>query len=578
MFSAADLLEALRRRRTLKSIRPEAPGGLPPGWERWLESMPARAGAVRGAPPSAYLDLLLRRPLRTPPPRAAALTRWQAFVALWRQGWHPVGREDRGLRIFASASSIALHVCLAVLLAWLMYLHFLMLMAPAPAPTGEAHVVQVEYIGTGIPEDVGGGALPPVPEAADAPARAASSAPAMSSAQPEALPAPALPDLPVEVAAPSVAATAPPLPQREIPAPALPDTAQPLQVTEVEQPDIDFVLPPTTTQVEPVRRPELAVPTRDVPAPEVVDAVEAELPSRLPSVAVDVPDAPRPVLGLPQRDIPTPEAAEVAHLPERTVSAPAVVAPATPSRVPGVEIATIPMPAGNADAPAGERAAAEAGAERAAGQQDAGEQDAGRQVAGAEAEPGAADAAAGAQSPATVAGAGRDAAAPGGWPSPARGDDWDDALTNRPGGQAGEGGVFDATGRPVLAGTGGNGPPGGAPPGSEAREAIDLARGGTWLRRPPYDYEPTRFDRFWIPTGSLLEEWVRRGIKQMSIPIPGTSKEIVCVVSILQLGGGCMLGDPNINDQPSSGRAAPDVPFKPELQEDQDSLARPPGG
>ena len=98
------------------------------------------------------------------------------------------------------------------------------------------------------------------------------------------------------------------------------------------------------------------------------------------------------------------------------------------------------------------------------------------------------------------------------------------------------------------------------------------------MRRPPYDYQPTRFDRFWVPTGSLLEEWVRRGIKQMTIPIPGTSKEIVCVVSILQLGGGCMLNDPDINDQPSSGRPAPEVPFKPELQEDQDSLARPPGG
>ena len=145
-------------------------------------------------------------------------------------------------------------------------------------------------------------------------------------------------------------------------------------------------------------------------------------------------------------------------------------------------------------------------------------------------------------------------------------------------GAAGAGGLFDSTGRPRLAGTGEGGPPGGAPPGSEARQAIDLERGGTWLRRPPFDYEPTRFDRFWVPTGTLLEEWVRRGIKQMTIPIPGTSKEIVCVVSILQLGGGCMLNDPDINDQPSSGRPAPEVPFKPELQEDQDSLARPPGG
>ena len=122
------------------------------------------------------------------------------------------------------------------------------------------------------------------------------------------------------------------------------------------------------------------------------------------------------------------------------------------------------------------------------------------------------------------------------------------------------------------------GPPGGAPPGSEARAAIDLAKGGTWLKRPPYDYKPTRFDAFWIPSGTLLEEWVRRGIKQVSIPVPGTSLEIVCVVSLLQLGGGCGLDDLDVNDEPSTGKAAPDVPFKPELQENQDALARPPGG
>ena len=591
MFSAAELLEVLRRRRTLKSIRPEEPGRLPPGWERWLEAMPARSGAVKGAPPSDFVDLIVQWPLRPPPPRGAVLTRWQAFGTLWRQQWHPASREERGLRVFAMAASFAVHLCFGVLLAWLMYLHFLML----PVATGEVQVVQVEYIGTGTPEDVGGGQVPPVRETGDEPARPAAAASMespteLSLAPAETAPAPAvpaLPELPVDVAAPALAAAAPPLPQREIPTPALPETAQPLQVTEVAQPDIDFVLPPTTTQVVPVRRPELAVPTRDVPAPEVVEALDAELPSRLPSVAVEVPDATQPVLALPQRDIPVPEAVEVARLPERAVPAPVVVAPSAPSSVPDIEIATIPVPPGNPAAPAGERAAADAGAASTAtadagqattGEQQAGEQSTGEAVAGAESDTGAADAAAGAQSPATVAGAGRESTAPGGWPSPNRGDDWDDASSNRPGGQAGEGGVFDATGRPVLAGTGDNGPPGGAPPGSQAREAIDLAKGGTWLRRPPYDYEPTRFDRFWIPTGSLLEEWVRRGIKQMSIPIPGTSKEIVCVVSILQLGGGCMLTDPNINDQPSSGRAAPDIPFKPELQEDQDSLARPPGG
>ena len=154
MFSAADLLEALRRRRTLKSIRPEQPGRLPPGWEHWLAQMPARRGAVTGAPPDAYVDLFARRPLRAPPRRGETLTRWQSFGTLWRQQWHGAGPEDRGLRIFAMATSLTLHACFAVLLAWLMYLHFLMLL---PMAAGEASVVQVEYIGTGTPEDTGGG-------------------------------------------------------------------------------------------------------------------------------------------------------------------------------------------------------------------------------------------------------------------------------------------------------------------------------------------------------------------------------------------------------------------------------------
>ena len=243
MFSAADLLEALRRRRTLKSIRPEQPGRLPPGWEHWLAQMPARRGAVTGAPPDAYVDLFARRPLRAPPRRGETLTRWQSFGTLWRQQWHGAGPEDRGLRIFAMATSLTLHACFAVLLAWLMYLHFLMLL---PMAAGEASVVQVEYIGTGTPEDTGGGDVLPVRETADAPAQQAAAAPATRPASPspspstaaapaEPVPAPALPELPVDVAAPAVAATAPPLPQREIPTPALPATAQPLQVTEVEQ-------------------------------------------------------------------------------------------------------------------------------------------------------------------------------------------------------------------------------------------------------------------------------------------------------------------------------------------------------
>jgi len=81
-----------------------------------------------------------------------------------------------------------------------------------------------------------------------------------------------------------------------------------------------------------------------------------------------------------------------------------------------------------------------------------------------------------------------------------------------------------------------------------------------------------------VPSGTLLDEWVRKGIKQVAIPIPGTNKHIVCVVSLLQFGGGCGVSDPNLNDQPAVARPPPDIPFKPELQEDNGSLRKPPGG
>jgi hypothetical protein len=101
---------------------------------------------------------------------------------------------------------------------------------------------------------------------------------------------------------------------------------------------------------------------------------------------------------------------------------------------------------------------------------------------------------------------------------------------------------------------------------------IDLDRAGTWLKRPGLSYQGTRFDRYWIPDGSLLEEWVRRGIKALSIPIPGTGLELKCVVSLLQFGGACFPADPNANEQPAQARPAPDVPFKPQWQDDKDSL------
>ncbi len=177
-----------------------------------------------------------------------------------------------------------------------------------------------------------------------------------------------------------------------------------------------------------------------------------------------------------------------------------------------------------------------------------------------------------------AAAAGRGAsptAPPGAWPTPQRGDDWGESDRNRPGGNAGtQSGLFNADGSPKLP-PGTAAPGGGFPPGSDNWTRDQLDRYGTWSKRPPIGYEPTRFDQYWIPSGTLLEEWVRRGIKSMAIPIPGTSKKINCTISLLQLGGGCGISDPNLQDQEAIARPPPDIPFKPELQEDQDALKQP---
>ncbi|WP_433851757.1 hypothetical protein [Stenotrophomonas nitritireducens] len=139
----------------------------------------------------------------------------------------------------------------------------------------------------------------------------------------------------------------------------------------------------------------------------------------------------------------------------------------------------------------------------------------------------------------------------------------------------GGGGLFNADGSVRLADGGDRGQASGergAPGGQSdtwSREQID--RAGTWLKRPPYEHSPTSFDKYWVPNESLLAEWVRKGIKSIEIPIPGSENRISCVISILQFGGGCGLNNPNMQDQPASARPPPDIPFKKELQDDNGS-------
>ncbi|KLN99526.1 membrane protein [Stenotrophomonas maltophilia] len=133
--------------------------------------------------------------------------------------------------------------------------------------------------------------------------------------------------------------------------------------------------------------------------------------------------------------------------------------------------------------------------------------------------------------------------------------------------------MFNADGSVRVPGQEGDGhaargAPGGANDGWSKER---IAQSGTWLKRPPYDYTPTSFDKYWVPQESLLAEWVRKGVKAMEIPLPGTNTRISCVISILQAGGGCGLTNPNMQDQPAVARPPPDIPFKKELQEDNGS-------
>lgn len=570
MFTSADLIEALRRRMR-RSLRPEPPPGtFPPGWAAWFASMRERAGKVTGATADAIIAIFIAREPALPPRATLLLNRWQSFGTLWRQQWHPESRDSRGVRIFALAVTLLVHLMFAVFLVYLAYIRFMAASAPEGARAGEEDVVQVEFIGEGTPQETGGG--PPQAQeqaqAADSPAAAAPSAPAtpvQRVAREPAAPAPS----------PQAAPAAPEQPPSQAePAPA-PPVEQPLQVTQTPLPDQAFTLPPV--RIVDLPQPDVPTPDLSAPAPEirVVDIptparpVQPVLP-RLPTPAIAVPDLERPPAEVVVRDIPAPLSpvrirndmpAVPVETPELEAGAPQIVVRDIPAP---------PAPVGTAQRQSGSATAARPaiGASPATGTAPA---------------PGAATPAPGSQTaqggtqpdqPASGSGA-APGPRPGALPSPRPGDDWGLSDRNRPGGQAGTpGGLFDADGSPRLAeGAGKVG--GGLPPGTITEDFAKIDRHGTWLKRPPTDYEPTSFDKFWLPDETLLEEWVRRSIKQVLIPIPGTSKTITCSVVLLALGGACGIDDPNMQDIEATARKPPDIPFKPELQENPEVLGEP---
>lgn len=555
MTTAQELIAALERRRLLKRGGADEPAGMPEGWQRWFESQPAAdAGAAR-ARVDAWVAPLAQRLTYAAEARATQLG--LPFFHLQRLARPHDPRDERALRIGVGAVDILLHVVLAALLLWLMYLR---LLAMAQQEDDPGQVVQVEFIGRGNAE-TGGGAM--------ASAGAPASAPTRLTVPRQATPAAASPPAEVSPPAPDLAPAAlvPPTPiDASRPVPALAEaptlSRQVLQVSAVPQPQPgEFRLPPprersvalpqaTLREVQPKQQVE-AVPQLDAPRVRTLSQVPPQLALRTSELKEQVREL----------EVFQPDSALVAR--ER-----AAPAPRTPAvQVPQLrgEVRALPLrPEEGGGAPAkaaqgtvpGQAALAASGGQAATGTGQ------GARSAPADGR--------------GVAAAGKGAGpalkpAPGGWPGAAKSDDWGASSRN----VAGTG-----TGQGARDGNGGNGKPGlfngdgsvRLPDEWSKQDGLDLDRAGTWLQRPGLEYRGTRFDKYWIPQGNLLQEWVRRGIKELSIPIPGTGLKLKCVVSLLQFGGGCMPVDPDANEQSSTGRAAPDIPFKPALQEDNGSV------
>lgn len=560
MTTAAELIHFLQRRAQLKAHRMPPPGEFPPGWKQWFAAMKLRRGHVTGTPAEDIVGELARRAPAAPPARVMAdLTRWQAFSTLWRQEWQPAEPEDRRIRLAAGTISALWHVLFAALLLWLMYLQYLV---ATPPPQGE-DVVQVEYIGVGTPAEAGGGE----PARAPMPARETPSPSPLPESAPSA-PRPAAPSVAIET--PELEIAPPDIPQREIPEPMIPPAVveQPVTVSEptpVTEPDA-FLLPPPQPRIADVAIavPELRAPSRELQVAEVpalVQPIQRELPQ--PTITARPIEARVPEIAA--REVPAP-----LRMPTREIAMPTISQPELGASTPQVRERAIPTPS-RVTTPAAETATAANPPAGDAAQPS--QTDAAPSSAPAAAAPSAAPGQSDDIRPAATAGTGpKPTPAPGGWPSPKRSDDWGDSTRNVPGAQRGEpSGLFDSDGSVRLAETPGSASPG-QPPGTITQEIADLDRAGTWLKREPIDYEPTAFDRYWLPHETLLAEWVRKGIKEVAIPIPGTSKNIVCVVSLLQLGGGCGVSDPNLNEQPATARPPPDIPFKPHLQENNGSV------
>lgn len=537
MKTASDIVQILLERPV--SVLLDRKTGMPYGWSLWLRAQAMRekpgAGKTR---PSEWIEAMAQRPAPEASDVPVAMGTLSAFRSLFYQDWEPAPREQRGMRWFAGITSFLIHTLFVLFLLWMA----LVTWVPLPPVEGdEGSRVRLEFIGQGTPEDAGGGAPTEAGETAPAASTSAASSAGVS------MQVPAV-STPLPASEPAMDMELPPVAEQQIPEPA--PAQQILQVTETEVPTVEFVLPPVTRPLpdsiqRPITDPTVTVQEREITVvrPPVVNAEVRDVRAPAPQIS-------GPVTDVRQREVPAPLAVpQTVRIPDREMTAPqlrgreqAVRQIDIPAPSSGTAAAGSALPQGTSSA-----AAAASTATVAPGGEQARNTAQGGRSEGAASGP-------------------TQARQPGGTPSQQRGDDWGLSDRNQAGTTGGATGLFDGDGRVRLPGEGsGNetaqqrGAPGGAND-SWSQDKID--RAGTWMERPPYGYEPTRFDRYWVPNENLLEEWVRKNIRTTSIPIPGTSKRIVCVISVLQLGGGCGVVDDNLNEQPATARPPPEIPVK----------------
>ncbi|PNS07853.1 hypothetical protein [Solilutibacter silvestris] len=529
MFGPDDLAAALRsRRRSLRSIRPQSESPFLTSWRAWLHAAPTKA-ASPGYSESTLRDVLVTRaPPKRPPASRMQLTRWQSFRSMFRQSWDGESDGNRRLRIGSAIASLVINLFFAAMLLWLMYLRFM------ARPTHEEDLaIQVQLIGQGAPEEEGGGTPQPQPEITTARAtQHPTQAKASASAAPQSA---SVEQVHTQSQTESVATMAMQAPQT----PAHPAPSEPLP------PSTPILVAKPTEAVPKFTQPPQKMPT--LPTPVAVQ------PQELHAQALPTPPEPEP---LAQASLPNVQA-QVTAMP--TLSAKAVKPinlPPAPTAASGASSA----------APSSAQAASTAGSNSP--------------LRGTSATTGAPSTTVGNGSGINTGrgvGAGTQAKT-GGPPTPLKGDDWGASSRNVAGQPHG-----------AINGNRGGGTSGQYDTSGVAKYGADQFtarikdpyKEGSWVKRQVRKDDATIFEPYWVPHENLLEEWVRKGIKEIEIPLGSDGKRVIkCQISILQLGGGCGIagGINGVKDNPARARKPPAVPFKSKYFDDPSALGAPEKG